>query len=218
MNCFYNLYQKDDFSHKTASQWKKYGIASFKELFCYLGYPANKSLHFLDSSFQYEVIPAGTVLLNEGAVSDKLYFIIRGKVRLGKIRDGKFFPFLLLNDGNFGTSFYAFLFNSPSISTVQTIGSIKVLWINKSDYLNLYPKFDREGFARVSETVSVLAARHWSWVQNNVFLNAKEKMHALYATYPDIFMQFSDSDISALLGITRETFSRLKKEVFSLTG
>lgn len=214
MNYFFINYQKDDFTHKTVVQWRKYGTTSLKNLLYYLGYPPAKTLYFLDNYFNYETVGAGKVLLREGDISDKLYFIIKGTVKIGRRQDNIMQPFMLLNDGNFAVSFCDFLVGGPSLGTIETNSTTRLIWIGKEDYNKVVAQMDTDGMDKILNAVNYHTAKHVAWFYSNVFLNSKEKVHNLYSTYPDIFSLFSDSEIAAFLGMARETFSRMKKEVF----
>lgn len=45
------------------------------------------------------------------------------------------------------------------------------------------------------------------------FLPAREKVKALSEKYPQLFTDFLDKDIASLVGMKKETFCRIKKQL-----
>ena len=78
-------------------------------------------------------IPAKTMLLKEGAISNRLYVIKKGSVRTWVNHDGKEISFRFFFEGDAVCSVESFRKQIPSAFAIETIEPSVLNWISKAD-------------------------------------------------------------------------------------
>lgn len=81
-------------------------------------------------------IPSKTMLLEEGKIADKLYFIRKGCLRLFFYNEGKDITFQFFFEGDFVASFDSLYKGTPSLFSLESIEPSEVLFIKKEDFYN----------------------------------------------------------------------------------
>ena len=66
-------------------------------------------------------IPSKTMLLEEGKIADKLYFIRKGCLRLFFYNEGKYITFQFFFEGDFVASFDSLYKGTPSLFSLESI-------------------------------------------------------------------------------------------------
>lgn len=79
-------------------------------------------------------IPSKTMLLEEGKVADRLYFIRKGCLRLFFYNEGKDITFQFFFEGDFVASFDSLYKGTPSLFSLESIEPSEVLFIKKEDF------------------------------------------------------------------------------------
>src|ERR1700761_5524910 len=75
----------------------------------------------IKSNFQQEEFPAKTLLVEEGHLARKLYFIEKGLARVFLDSDGKQGTFQFLKEGHFISSYESILSHEPSWYSIETL-------------------------------------------------------------------------------------------------
>ena len=81
-------------------------------------------------------IPSKTMLLEEGKIADKLYFIRKGCLRLFFYNEGKDITFQFFFEGDFVASFDSLYKGTPSLFSLESIEPSEVMFIKKEDFYN----------------------------------------------------------------------------------
>ena len=94
---------------------------------------------YSNEHFPFEVtetlsISSKTVLLEEGKVADRLYFIRKGCLKLFFYNEGKDITFQIFLEGNFVASFDSLYKGTPSLFSLESIEPSEVLFIKKEDF------------------------------------------------------------------------------------
>lgn len=76
-------------------------------------------------------IPSKTMLLEEGKIADKLYFIRKGCLRLFFYNEGKDITFQFFFEGDFVASFDSLYKGTPSLFSLESIEPSEVMFIKK---------------------------------------------------------------------------------------
>src|ERR1041384_4329501 len=84
--------------------------------------------------FKEEEVRAKTVLLKEGEVSKKAFYIEKGCVRAWFHNDGKDVTFQFFFEGQGVSSIESFRTNQPSLFTIETIEPCVLRSISKTDF------------------------------------------------------------------------------------
>jgi len=83
------------------------------------------------------VVPARTLLLEEGQVADTLYNIRKGCLRLFFWNDGKDITFQFFFEGDFVASFDSMYRRQPSLFSLESIEPSELLSVGRDDFYRL---------------------------------------------------------------------------------
>lgn len=212
MNHYYTPFQEDEFHHETAAQWKNYGIRSFKNLLYFLGYPKGDSMDYLKDYCHYEEFDKAAVVQQQGALCQKFYFIISGKLKITIEKDGVPVIFALFNEGNIASSLFDFFEETPSSYHIESCSKLKCISMSKAQFDRVRRYMDAQGLGNVLMNINQNFLKFTMWFQGYQSLPTEKRIADLIRFCPEIISGFRDSDIAAFLGIRRETYSRLKKK------
>lgn len=160
-------------------------------------------------------VEKGNIILNEGQISDKIYFVISGIYRVYKLEDGKeitsYFNYEYRNQ--FIAAFVSLLTQQPSIEIVECIDSGEILSINYSDWKELYENSNQiNTFGRImAEFNYVLAV---SRIESLQYRQAKDRYLSFINLYPNLLNMIPHHYIASYIGVTPESLSRIRKEVY----
>lgn len=87
--------------------------------------------------FRREEVPAKTVLLKEGEIAKKIYFIEKGCFRLSLNNDGTDITFQFFFEGEGISSAESFRYNQPSLYSIESLEPSIVHSLTKADYLTI---------------------------------------------------------------------------------
>ncbi|GGH01607.1 Crp/Fnr family transcriptional regulator [Pedobacter zeae] len=157
-------------------------------------------------------VPAKTILLKEGNVSQHYYYVERGCVRaaLNKQGDDKTVQFFFEKEGL--TSLESFLKNTPSLFTIETITPSVIYLLHKTKVNALMTELrEVPGFADV--ILNVLAERQVHYMNEFVSFirdTPEERYQKLLQERPHIVQRVPQHYIASYLGVTRVHLSRIK--------
>ncbi|MCR8668049.1 Crp/Fnr family transcriptional regulator [Aestuariibaculum sp. M13] len=92
-------------------------------------------------------IASKTILLNEGEISNYIYYIKKGCLREWFNKDGKDITFQFFFEGQAVASLDSFINTKPSLFTIESIEPSIILSIKRADFENIldsYPEFKDE--------------------------------------------------------------------------
>lgn len=87
--------------------------------------------------FKREEMPAKTILLKEGQISERMFYIEKGCIRLSFNKDGKDITFQFFFEGEGVSSAESFRNNEPSLFSVETIEPSVLHTLNKRDCMTM---------------------------------------------------------------------------------
>jgi len=160
-------------------------------------------------------VPAKTVLLEEGKVSQHYIFIEKGCVRLFFNKDGndKTVQFLFENEGL--TSFESFINNTPSAFTIETIEPSVVYLLPKQYVIRLIDELSREpGFLQMILQISSRRQTHYinefvSFIRDT----PEQRYQKMLLERPHIVQRVPQHYIASYLGISTVHLSRIKSKL-----
>lgn len=173
----------------------------------------NELKDILHNSFKRETIERNTLVINRNKVCRKLYFIESGFIRSYFYNNGKERTYWFYNENNFFTSWYSFYTGFHSFEDMETVEKTTLYSIEKGSYNELLRNYtDLATFSRLFTeeqyaTVDFLAKRFLD-------ISAKEKYELLLFEMPDLELRAKLQDIASLLGISKETLSRIRNEKY----
>jgi CRP-like cAMP-binding protein len=154
-------------------------------------------------------IPARTIILHEGNISNHIHFIKKGCLRMWFNKDGKEITFQFFFEGHAVASIDSFLNNQPSLFTLESIEPSNIISISKDKFEQLnqfYPEF-KDRFQ------NILFQRFRNYAQ--LFLSRikdtpTERYKDLIINQPEIIKRVPQHYIASYLGITPISLSRIR--------
>lgn len=153
----------------------------------------------------------GELLLREGDICDKLFFIEQGMVRSFYHREVKDVTISFSLAGEFITSMSGFITQQPTYENIEALEDSVVLEFGKEQLNEL---FEREPtwatiYRTVLEAYYVKLEEHLIFSK---FKTARERYAELLHEKPEIIHKASIGQIASFLGINIETLSRIRSE------
>jgi CRP-like cAMP-binding protein len=168
-----------------------------------------KQWNEIKSCFYEQEVSAKTTLLKEGELATKLYFIDEGCLRLWFNKDGKDITFQFFFEGQPVSSIDSFLYNQPSIFSIESLEPSKLRYIQKDDFERL--------LALNSELKNAILERTIQRFRDYMFLflsRIKDTPHERYTdlvkNHPEIVQRVPQHYIASYLGITSVSLSRIR--------
>ncbi|AWV97108.1 Crp/Fnr family transcriptional regulator [Arcticibacterium luteifluviistationis] len=169
-------------------------------------------LNDIVSHFEKEHVAKDEVLIKEGQICHKLYFIEQGIGRSYYLKeDGKDVTQWFFGDGNFMTSADSFFQQSPSLYFLEVLEDAVLYSITKEKMDLLLAKYHKMETLSRLVTIEILnqIVQKLNAIQ---FQTAKERYNYMLADFPDIAQRVSLGHIASYLGITQETLSRIRRK------
>lgn len=150
-----------------------------------------------------------TVLLKEGEISKKIYYIEKGCLRVWFNNEGKEITFQFFFEGQFFSGIESFWTNQPSLYTIETIEACTVHSITKKDFQTIYnssekirQEFELYIFKRLISYQRLFLSR---------IKDSPEKRYIqLLEDHPSILQRIPQHYIASYLGITPVSLSRIR--------
>ncbi len=154
-------------------------------------------------------IPAKTVLLSEGEISNNIYFIKKGCIREWFNKDGKDITFQFFFEGQPVASIDSFMNQEPSLFTIESIEPSIVHLITKSDFeklLDTFPEF-KAGF---QDFIFQRFRKYGQLFLSRIKDTPQERYADLMKNSPDIIQRVPQHYIASFLGVTPISLSRIR--------
>lgn len=160
--------------------------------------------HFILKEFQHNKI-----IVREGQLSDKLYFVAEGAVRAYYLKDEKDITDWFAFEGDFICAINSYFLKVPSPHYLETIGKTVLLELPREKVQSLsdtHADFEKLKSAVLTKVMLQLQQR----IVSLQFETAQQKYENLLKTRPDITQKIPLTHIASFLGITLETLSRIR--------
>ncbi|QOG01816.1 Crp/Fnr family transcriptional regulator [Flavobacterium sp. MDT1-60] len=160
--------------------------------------------------FWFELnLPSKETVLKEGTVSNVLYFIIKGSMRLSNNDNGTEISIQFFFENDFVSSFESFLKDTPSVFSLDTIEDTSVLLIKKEHWKIII----NENSCLKEMFIDFISDRLVNYV-NHFLEYIKEKPEVRYQNLlknkPYILQRVPLQYIASYLGITKVSLSRIR--------
>jgi CRP-like cAMP-binding protein len=186
-------------------------IFTFKNRFPHLGLYWEK----YTAMQERRVVPAKTVLLKQGRISQNYYFVEKGCLRVWFDNNGKdtTFQFFFENEGV--ASLESFQKNIPSIFTIETIEPTVVQVLSKVVFNQMLDELGQDpAFLKALLEISFERQRHY---MNEFFSRLRDTPQQRYIVLlrerPHIVKRVPQHYIASYLGITSVHLSRIKNQL-----
>lgn len=159
--------------------------------------------------FKQEEVPARTILLQEGRVSRKMYFIEKGCLRTWVNNDGKEITTQFFFEGDSVSSIESFRTNQPSLYSIETIEPCVLQTITQKEFQmvveqspEIKKRFEEHLFKRLFQAQQLF----FSYLKNS----PQQRYEDLITQYPHIVQRVPQHYIASYLGITSVSLSRIR--------
>jgi len=172
-------------------------------------------IKIIDSLFKIEEYDANQIILQEGFVCNKLWFIAKGLVRFTCNSDGEDKTFIFRNEGNFISDVEGFINRMPATKSIISIEDCTMFAIKKSDLEIVFQKVTHgERFGRLLvEEIFVAALKHIV----SLYTESPETRYIkLLKQNKDFIQRIPQYHIASFLGIKPQSLCRIKKRLLSV--
>lgn len=159
--------------------------------------------------FKREEISAKTILLNEGEISKKAFYIEKGCLRMFFNNDGKDITFQFFFEGEGVSSIESFKTNQPSLFTIETLEPCVIHSISKKDFQSILDtspivrqQMEEHNFRRLIYYQKLFLSR--------IKDNPEKRYRELLENHPEILQRIPQHYIASYLGITSVSLSRIR--------
>ncbi|TNE31661.1 MAG: Crp/Fnr family transcriptional regulator [Bacteroidetes bacterium] len=173
----------------------------------------DKEIQLLHDSVEKRVFSKNEVIFTEGKVSDEIYFVTKGCVRLFYNVDGNDKTAFFYTEGQFICAGESYTFHIPAMENYQAIEQSELFIFKKSKIerlLNEAPKF--EIIARIATENELITCQ--KVIASFVTKSAEERYLDLLEAQGELFHRVPQQYIASFLGVSPETLSRIKARVF----
>ncbi|MBB6369348.1 Crp/Fnr family transcriptional regulator [Chryseobacterium shigense] len=170
-----------------------------------------EQLNRISSLFRPMILKKGDYFLQTGKVCDQLCFIQSGLLRVFTATDDKEITQWIATKGYFGTDLSSFFFKSPSRWTIQALSDTEIYSITNIDYhkiTNIVPTWYELEKNFIIQCITYMEDRIFS----HLSMSAEERYNSFFETNKELFNQVPLQYIASILGMTPETFSRIRKK------
>jgi CRP-like cAMP-binding protein len=167
-------------------------------------------LKFIFLNTQHQILPPHTVLMEQGKIVEKLYFLNSGVARLYRIEKGNDHTLGMVS-GNFFLSTPLYLQSGQlSSCALESLTEINVLVWDKPTGLLL-----KKTIPHMYDLELAIMDRLLNWLQNNqidaICMTAEERYNKMMSIQPELIQQIPLKYIASLLGIHPDSLSRIRK-------
>jgi len=153
------------------------------------------------------------ILLKNGRVADRIFFIEKGCLRLyyGNENHGVQTRFMAFEQ-TFLTSIVSFITGEPAAEYIQAMENSELKVISRQDFIHLrttLPAWDKMYIYILEYGLTVINSKLSSLITQN----AVERYRSLLDHNPELIQRLSNVNLAAYLNISPETLSRLKSQV-----
>lgn len=183
----------------------------YKKLFGHLS-----SIVSLSESLQKDLSTAlvtkefkkGTCLLNEGQISNYIFFIEKGLVKTFYIKDGTEICSSFIKENEVVISVKSFFTRLPGDEVIEALEDTTAHYLHYDDLQKIY-----QNHIEFNVIGRILAEKHYLGREERLFSmrkqTAQERFNSLLESHAEIVQRIPRQDIASYLGISVRTLSRI---------
>lgn len=171
-------------------------------------------LDAISELFELEEIEKGNEFARIGKPCQKLSFIKSGHFRIYNYHNGKEITQYISSSGEFIADLSSLTFKGAARWNIDALTNAELYTINAKNYQQineLVPQWDRLEKLFIAKCFLTLEDRVFSFLS----MTAEERYKQLLKLKPDLFYSVPLNYIASMLGMTPETFSRLRQKRIS---
>tara|TARA_B100000809_G_scaffold119961_1_gene118185 strand:- start:10964 stop:11533 length:570 start_codon:yes stop_codon:yes gene_type:complete len=174
----------------------------------------NENIEEVTGLFSETTLEKGAYFIKEGQYCEKLSFVQSGFIRVFANAKDKEITQWISSKGYFITDLYSFTFKQRARWNMQALTDCKLYTIEKENYELLnsvvpnWSEMEKQFIAGCFVTLEDRVFTHLS-------LSAEERYDQLFEFNKELFNQVPLQYIASMLGMTPETFSRIRRKKIS---
>ncbi|WP_373515129.1 Crp/Fnr family transcriptional regulator [Persicitalea sp.] len=172
----------------------------------------SESLEKIASLFHNAHLDKGDFMLKTGHSCDQLSFIRSGLLRIFVTTErGDEVTQWISTQGYFVTDLSGFIFDTPARWTIQALSDAELFTISQADYQSigsLVPEWHEFELRFITRCFTTMEDR----IFTHLSMTAEERYWAFFENNKELFNQVPLQYIASMLGMTPETFSRIRKK------
>ncbi|KOY87127.1 cyclic nucleotide-binding protein [bacterium 336/3] len=180
----------------------------------YFGIAHLDVLQTMSQLFKPAKLAKGDFYLKTGEYCNKMSFIRSGLLRIFVNTDGKEVTQWISSKGYFVTDLASFIFETPARWNIQALTEVEVFTISKENYQKL-----GEIVPQWHILEKLFIAKCFIFLEDRIFshlsMSAEERYEHFFEHNKELFHQVPLQYIASMLGMTPETFSRIRKKQLS---
>lgn len=153
--------------------------------------------------------PAHSILVREGQLSDRLYFILNGALRAYYIHEDKEYTDWFMFENMFACSLSAFFGGIASPQCVETLEPTDTLILTRSQLEDICKKHHDMSLLNGRVLSQSLVILQTGFIDQR-FKTAPERYALLLEQYPEVIRRVPLKYIASYLGVSQETLSRIR--------
>ncbi|WP_294279269.1 Crp/Fnr family transcriptional regulator [uncultured Chryseobacterium sp.] len=160
--------------------------------------------------FREEKLGKNEFFTQTGQRCNRLSIVKSGILRIYVLSEGKEITQWLSVPDSFITEVVGFFFHHPNRWTIQAFTEVELLTISKTDYQKLckeFPKWNEIEKQFIIKCFMTMEDRIFS----HLSMTAEERYNRYFEHHKELFTQVPLQYIASVLGMTPETFSRIRK-------
>lgn len=171
-----------------------------------------QEIQLLKNSVHRKVYSKHELIFTEGVISNEIYFVTKGCVRLFYNVNGNDKTAFFYTEGQFICAGESYTFNIPAIENYQAVEETEIYVFTKSKIeflMSIMPKI--EVIARIATENELITCQ--KVIASFVTKSAEQRYIDLLNTQKDLFQRVPQQYIASFLGVSPETLSRIKARV-----
>ncbi|RYM34084.1 Crp/Fnr family transcriptional regulator [Brumimicrobium glaciale] len=186
------------------TELEKYIEASF-------GILEKEDLNKISKLFEYSELKKGDFLLESGKKCNKLSFVQSGLLRMFALVDGNEVTQWISTKGYFSTDLASFIYEESSRLSIQALVDTEVFSITKENYdkigeiVSQWHSLEKQFLINCFITLEDRVFSHLS-------MSAEQRYKMFFESNKALFNEVPLQYIASMLGMTPETFSRIRKK------
>lgn len=173
-------------------------------------------LKTISSRFHPVRLNKGECFFREHGYSNQLAFVKSGLLREWVDLPDKEVTKWIATPGYFIADLNSFLFDKPAVSSLQALTDCELVVVSKEDYRNMgksIPTWNTVEKLFMAKCFATMSDR----ILHFISMTAEERYTQLWSSNKELFNQVPLQYLASMLGMTPETFSRLRKKTASIS-
>jgi CRP/FNR family transcriptional regulator, anaerobic regulatory protein len=167
-------------------------------------------LKIMTETFQLVTIKKGAYFLKQGKKCNKLGFIQSGFLRISASAEEKDITQWISTKGYFVTDLSSFIFENPARWTIQALTDTQIFCSTKESYNKA-----GEQIKNWQTLEKLFLTRCFVAMEERIFtllsMTSEERYDSFFENNKELFNQIPLQYIASMLGMTPETFSRIRR-------